>query len=328
MNKNKPKIFLIFASNFIGDTLIVNGLVQNIKENFMNSKVVFIVPEFLYPIAKYQYGVDDVIIFNQNKKNNILYLISFILNFKYKFPYCSFSINSKERDLLIAKFICSKNIYASKVNRLAVRLLTNTNNNKRTAYKSMLGNYSAFIEPMIKKNINIKPIIFNPPIIPSENTDYVNEIKKHNEIITIIPSNGRNGSSKNMPITDFSKLIDNIDKKYTILLIGKGDFYTEYVDVLKQKKKNFIDLTNKLSLLEVANIFKISKIILSIDTGLMHLSYSMGCKTIALFYEKSLTTLWAPDENIYNDVIVLSKNINTELILNSIERLEKNIHTT
>ena len=33
----------------------------------------------------------------------------------------------------------------------------------------------------------------------------------------------------------------------------------------------------------------------------MHLSYAMGCKTIALFYENSLKDLWAPDERIYNN---------------------------
>ena len=36
---DNDKLFIIFASNFIGDTLIVNGLVQNIKENFDDAKV-------------------------------------------------------------------------------------------------------------------------------------------------------------------------------------------------------------------------------------------------------------------------------------------------
>ena len=69
------------------------------------------------------------------------------------------------------------------------------------------------------------------------------------------------------------------------------------------------------------HFFKKSDMIISIDTGLMHLSYAMGCKTIALFYENSLKDLWAPDERIYNNVIVLSDDISPDLIVKSIKDL-------
>ena len=80
VKKYNDKLFIIFASNFIGDTLILNGLVQNIKENFYDAKVVFVVPKYLYPIAKYQYQVDDVIIFDNKKKNNLSYIVSSIFS--------------------------------------------------------------------------------------------------------------------------------------------------------------------------------------------------------------------------------------------------------
>ena len=317
---DNDKLFIIFASNFIGDTLILNGLVQNIKENFYDAKVVFVVPKYLYPIAKYQYQVDDVIIFDNKKKNNLSYIVSFILNFKYKHPYCSFSINAKERDLLIAKLIGSRNIYTSKINKIS-RFFANWDNNQRNSYKSMAENYSAFIEPLIKKEIKQKPIIFVPPNIASDNIKTINRIKQTNKIITIVPANSYKQSSKNMPIDDFSALIDNISKEYTILLVGKGDYYDKYINVLTNKNINFANFINKLDLLEVTSVFKKSDIIISIDTGLMHLSYAMGCKTIALFYENSLKDLWAPDERIYNNVVVLSDDISPDLIFKSIKDL-------
>ena len=47
-----------------------------------------------------------------------------------------------------------------------------------------------------------------------------------------------------MPIDDFSVLIDNISKEYTILLVGKGDYYDKYINILTNKNINFANFIN------------------------------------------------------------------------------------
>ena len=51
---DKPKTFVIIHSNFIGDNLLTNSLVQNIKRLYKNSKVVSIVQPEMVEISKYQ----------------------------------------------------------------------------------------------------------------------------------------------------------------------------------------------------------------------------------------------------------------------------------
>ena len=45
--------------------------------------------------------------------------------------------------------------------------------------------------------------------------------------------------------------------------------------------------------------------LVSVDTGTMHLGYSIGTKTICIFFETNTKKLWGPDEQIYSNVRVL-----------------------
>ena len=51
------KVFLIFNTACIGDMLVTNTLVQNIKTYYSDSKVVFVCNSPFADVAKYQDGV-------------------------------------------------------------------------------------------------------------------------------------------------------------------------------------------------------------------------------------------------------------------------------
>ena len=74
--QDKPKeqkIFLVINLSFFGDVLLTNTLCQNIKQEYPDSKIVFLVNKPFYDAAKYQYCVDDVICFDK-KMNTRVYL--------------------------------------------------------------------------------------------------------------------------------------------------------------------------------------------------------------------------------------------------------------
>ena len=85
MTKEKEKIFVIINSYLVGDMLLVNSLVQNIKRLYQNSKVIMLTNKTFYDLSKYQKDVDDVIIWDRHGEHKgILGMFKFIKNFPYK----------------------------------------------------------------------------------------------------------------------------------------------------------------------------------------------------------------------------------------------------
>ena len=104
------KVFVIFNTTSIGDVLVTNTLVQNIKLYYPESKIVFVCNTPIYDVAKYQYGVSDVITFSKTEHTSFKGIFSFVKNFPYKKPFASFVTYSNERNLLISRLIGAKHI--------------------------------------------------------------------------------------------------------------------------------------------------------------------------------------------------------------------------
>ena len=104
--------------------------------------------------------------------------------------------------------------------------------------------------------------------------------------------------------------------------MGKGEFYGKYIDIMEHLNIQYLNFINKLSLIEAANVLKSCIGVISIDTGLMHMSYAMGGKTIALFYEKTLKERWAPDEQLYKNVKVLCDDLSLDAVISAMKKLK------
>ncbi len=64
-NANSEKCILVFNTACLGDVLLCNSLVQNIKMFYPESKVIFITDKTMKDAALYQEGVDDVVVFDK-----------------------------------------------------------------------------------------------------------------------------------------------------------------------------------------------------------------------------------------------------------------------
>ena len=104
------KVFLVFNTACIGDMLVTNTLVQNIKTYYPDSKVVFVCDSPFADVAKYQDGVDDVIVFDKKKDKSLKGILNFVKRFPYKKPFASFVTYANERNLLISRLLCAKHI--------------------------------------------------------------------------------------------------------------------------------------------------------------------------------------------------------------------------
>lgn len=92
-----------------------------------------------------------------------------------------------------------------------------------------------------------------------------------------------------------------IDKGYKVLIIGSAAEKNR-ANTIKELAAECVDLTSrKIGLKDVASILKAGRLLLTTDTGLMHLAYAVGTPTVSLF-GSGIEKKWAPQGK--NHVII------------------------
>lgn len=292
------RTILIFNTACFGDVLLCNSLIQNIKIALPNSKVIFVVDKNWYDVAKYQKGVDEVLIYDKKGEHRGLFgLIKFVRDYPFNKPYASLITYRNERNWFVAKLLGS---------RFVVQGIKTKEN------ISMQARHTDMFKQFTNKNIKNLPIVYNTSANAKNwiENDYI-----------VLCTTSKN-TLKDMPVETARELIDmiNEDGKYNIILTGVGEKASKYVSNLKDLHCDFIDMVNKTSLLELASLIKNSKGLISVDTGTMHLGYALGVPTAVVFYEKSMVKTWAPDKELYN-VAIIDENQTAQNIYSSLKSI-------
>ena len=297
------KNFLVFNTACFGDVLLCNSLCQNIKAAFPNSKVVFITDKNWADVAKYQKDVDEVIVYDKRGiHKGFAGMLKFLREFPYKKPFASFITYKNERNYTIAKLLKSRFVIPP---------------NKKYKDNNVLERHSLLIESLTNKPIINYPIKYNLPngIINPLQTIIPNE--KYIALCCISKN-----PPKDMPLEMAIDLIETINSKtnYRVVLTGAGEKSIKYAEDLTNAGVNFINLVNKTTLLELGAVLKDSIGLISVDTGTMHYGYSLGVKTLCLFFERGKSYIWGPID-VYNNTTVLDKNFDVREIINTFANL-------
>lgn len=319
--KNGEKIFLIINLSYFGDVLLTNTLCQNLKNEYPNSKVVFLVNKPFFEAAKYQYCVDDVICMDKRSEHKgFIGLLKFVLSNKYRNKiFASFIIYGNARGVLISYLLnCKKRI--SGPTKFVKYLLTNIipNNDGFVRMQDINGN---FIKVLTGKKGDILPIRYNISPQTSDLTQKLIKDYKGQEIIGLCCVS--KNKAKDMPLAIAIDVINLLNKENkTVFLFGAGASPREYADNLKKAGcTKFVDLTNITSIYDLANIISICKGMISVDTGTMHLSYAVNCPTVCLFYKENNVDKWAPNKELYN-VEIIHKDITANIICDKLKSLQ------
>lgn len=281
------KTFLIFNTACFGDVLLCNSLIQNIKLIYPSSKVIFIVDKPFFEAAKYQKGVDEVVVFDKKGKHKGIFgLFKFIKEFEFKNAFVSIVTYKNERNCLISKLLGAKFIVEAK---------------KCDGKTKMQLAILNLLKEITNKPLKNLPLIYEAgDDIPLKFKDLISKNKKYITLCTLTKQ-----KYKDMPENTAIELIKKINQTdYEVIFTGKGDLAKEYSKKLKEAGCNFIDLQNQTTILELAKVIKNSKCLISVDTGTMHLGYSSSIPVVAVFYEQNVSQIWAPDEKLYKSILI------------------------
>ena len=164
----------------------------------------------------------------------------------------------------------------------------------------------------------------NSAILPEYNvSEILNKMPVKQGVIALVTGAGL--ALKKWPLQNFDSVARHFSAdNYLILLIGSKEDYSE-CESIEKGNENIINLCGKLTVLENAVIFKKCKVVISNDTGPMHLAYAVSAPVVALFNTNDYEGKWAPPE-VRQNIIIRSKNkamnmISVEEVINAANQI-------
>jgi len=282
----KEKILIIRFSS-LGDVILVHPVIKKLSNS--NYIVHLLTLKEYSEIFKFNPFLNKIITFD--KKNETLFQL--IKKIKQENYYKIIDLQKNLRSILIKFFFLKKIISYKKYKFRRFLLVFFKINLLKKNY--VIKNY---LETLKKLKIKITEKDFNYEVFSLKK--YL--IKTKNKIIAIAPY--AKWQTKIWPY--FDKLVEVLSKKYLIVILGSKEDKERKIFKF-ENNKNVLDLTGKVSILETAGILKQSNLLVTNDSGIMHLGF--GCSIPILIILGSTTKEFGFIPKGKNIFIIENKNL-------------------
>jgi len=170
---------------------------------------------------------------------------------------------------------------------------------KRVKYRDDIHEVENFAR--VAEAIN-SPLLEKKLVAPTFRTaeidaQYIEAFLQKNNIqkfIAIHPGTSATAKSRRWPASKFAQLADRLyDEGYQIIFSGAKEEEPIIEKILPQSTKNHISLVSKTTLSQLLELFKRAQLVISLDTGPLHLAASSGTPTLGL-YGANIPVKWGP----------------------------------
>ena len=267
---------LVVSNTGFGDTILSTPAVKSLRKSFPKQEITFLVNKKFFPLFESYKYVDNI--------------------WEYTGGYINlFSIISKCRIKRIHTILL---FHSNGPEDIFISLLSGANNilkwtdNLNHEYQSLFMN-----APASKKKHNIEKKndlvrCFNPSVIDTtmsisdcyyqqENVDY---LPKNKQIVGI--QLGAQDTYKIWPVENIIKLSRFlIEQDYYVVFFGATKLESKMILEIKDsiKSSNFLDLCCKTKVEELPAILRSLNLLVTNDTGILHLAIAMKVKSLSLF---------------------------------------------
>jgi ADP-heptose:LPS heptosyltransferase len=327
------KTFLVINTSFFGDTLLTDPLCRNIKLEYPDSKIIFMVNKPFAEVARYMDGVDEVLCYDKKGEHKGLAGFFHFYN-TYKVQYknkidVAFVIYGNERGIVLSKLFGAKKVYSDNTGLL--RFFLDNGSIDYQGRTHTQDKHTTLLELYTGKTSKSIPMFYLPPQEAALAVDIL--WKKYNiqysdELVAICTTTKR--KEKDMPVAACAKLIAGLTQQgKKVLYVGAGEVAVDYVKNLYNLNcTDFVDLTNQTTITQLAEVLKRCKVAISVDTGTMHLICALHIPLLALFYvytEDHLTS-WAP-KRFYPHRLMAGAELSVDAMLDATKALAEGRQT-
>ena len=274
--------FLIIAPSWIGDLIISQSLLKHLRKEYLDCQIDMIVRPELIKLAKMMPEVQNIYPLDIEHKELGLVKRHILAKKIKKHSYSTSIILPNSFKSAIIPWLANVPLRIGYNRELRLFLL----NKKYSLIKhkdSMVnrylkladGSYSDSIRPSLLINRDLSDLIGRKYLI--------NNSKKN---IVLCPE-AEYGSAKRWPADKWMQLANFYNEKnYNIYFLGKDkNLDIEYRDVLKTD--SIISLLGKTSLEEATYLLSLVDLVITNDSGLMHIAASVNTNLISIFGSSS-----------------------------------------
>lgn len=260
--------FLIIRFSSIGDIVLTSPVVRCLKNQVENAEIHFVTKQKYADILRSNSNIKKVHVlhehfselFQELANENFDYIIDLHHNFrsgriKRHVHAPSFSVNKVNwQKMLLIRF---------KINRLPK--------------KHIVDRYMETVSSLQVKNDGKGLDYFIPEMEEFKNQDLPIPFQKGFVAFVIAGTY----KTKKLPLEKVSEICNKIN--YPVILLGGKAEFDEGEKVLSQSKGNVLNYAGKISLNRSASLVRDSKIVLSNDTGLMHIAAAFNKKILSFW---------------------------------------------
>lgn len=285
MNDIKKVLIIRFSS--IGDIILTSPLLRILRKKLPDTQIDFLIKKEYAELVKFNPNLSNVIEFNTAEGFKGLYKIA--NDIKENNYDIVLDLHNNLRSNYIKLF--SKARYYSVNKRVMKRLiLIKFKVNLYSNYISVADRYLETISFLNVKNDNQGLDLYYPEtaLVELDKKLKYNNLKDHNYIIGVAPAAKHN--TKIWEKEKYVQLLTLISNKFDpfIFLFGsksEENYINSIADAIKKNvnKECVANMAGKLSLIETAALIDKCLVVITNDTGLMHMASARKRKVVAIF---------------------------------------------
>ena len=295
-----PKNILLIKYFGMGSVILAQAAVAAIKCNFPGAKIHFltfsgnkdvlrlfdnvdsVLSVDLRPLSKFFLDNLRMVIFLRRERMDIAYNLEFFSRFTSIMTYLS---GAKRRIEFYSEVLWRGDLYTHGV--------------KFNPYFHVRDNFLRLaMEGCVKtdKDISVAPKITGPMIKQSTNILEANNVTGNDRKVCVNVNAGELALERRWPAEYFIALINKLPEtgiKYIFISDRDCLSYTNAV-ISQINKKNIVNLAGKTSILELAGIFHESDLLITNDSGPLHLANAIGLPVVS-FFGPETPVLYGPE---------------------------------
>jgi len=275
---------LVVNVNWIGDVVFTSTIFHSLKESYPEAQISCMAVPRVHEILRHITSIDDIINFDEEKKHkSILGKIKLIFQLrKEKFDIVFLLHRSFTRSLLV--FLARIPVRVGYDHRNRKIFLTHiVKPLEKTVHRAE--HYLHVIESYgVKVKIRESSILIDEQLRDDAKAILRQHGVSDDDYIVIVHP-GANWELKKWPQHNFTLLIEQLilDLKLNVVMTGAPSDMGHVQDIVKGLKKQPIILVGKTDLKQLVALLKRANIVISADSGPLHLANSCGTDVIGIY---------------------------------------------
>lgn len=318
---NGKKVFLVIGTGYFGDTLLTAKLTRDIKKNYPDSLLLFMVDTPYVDVAKGLPGIDEVIPYSRKESQSLIPFLKFIIDFPYKFKIDVAFVAQRQKKSrnILARLLGAKKLVT--LNDFSCTKTCKKFREKAYLHRKYTSHLANMLSCLTGKETDNQDIEYSVPDFAQEKMDKCLEQLNYNDnLIAINPQASSDWKCWDInEVIKFVKMLIKNDKK--IVLTGVISDGPQYVEAFNSQigVENYLNMVSQTTIPELGALYKRCEAVVSVDTGSMHLACAVGARTTALFFRDD-STYWGPVNMEQNSYIYNPDGISAESVYAEVEK--------